>query len=50
MRCEICKKIGLEEDFLFVPDDDLKEVPICYDCATEDQLKLKWTIDDADED
>lgn len=44
MHCSKCKKIGLEEDFVFVRTDVVYgfEVPICYDCAPIEELKLKW--------
>lgn len=44
MHCSICKKIGLEENFIFIQTDDVRgyEVPICFDCATEEELKMQW--------
>jgi hypothetical protein len=44
MHCSICKKLGLEENFIFVQTDDVRgyEVPICFDCAPEEEMKLKW--------
>lgn len=48
-RCSVCKKAGLEEDFLFVPVDETHENLFCYDCCPEEALKQQWPIDDVDE-
>jgi hypothetical protein len=42
MRCSICKKIGLEEDFIYPPTDEKYEVPVCFDCADPEMLRLEW--------
>ncbi len=49
-RCSECKKAGLEEDFIFVPVDELHETTFCYDCAPEEALKQHWPADEEDND
>jgi hypothetical protein len=49
-RCSVCKKAGLEEDFLFVPIDETHETVYCYDCAPEDALKQHWPVDEESND
>lgn len=49
-RCSVCKKPGLEEDFLFVATDETHETTFCYDCAPEEALKQHWPADEEDND
>ena len=48
IRCAICHKAGLEEDFVYVPVDDQHERLMCYECAPEDAMKQHWPVDDED--
>jgi len=45
-RCSVCKKAGLEEDFVFAPIDELRETIYCYDCAPESALRQHWPADE----
>lgn len=47
MRCAVCKKTGLEEDFVV---DERAGVMYCYNCAPEDALRQWWPVDDEAED
>jgi hypothetical protein len=49
-RCSVCKKAGLEEDFLFVPIDETHETVYCYECAPESALKQQWPVDEESND
>lgn len=41
-RCSVCRKAGLEEDFVFAATDELHETTFCYDCAPVEALKQDW--------
>lgn len=49
-RCSVCKKAGLEDDFIFVPVDAQHETVYCFTCAPETAMKQQWPADEEEND
>lgn len=45
-RCSNCDKAGLEDDFVFVPIDELHETIFCFECAPDTAMKQIWHTDE----
>ena len=49
IRCAVCHKAGLEDDFVYVPVDEQHEKLMCFSCAPEDAMRQTWPVDEQEE-
>ena len=49
IRCAVCHKAGLEDDFVFVPVDEQHEKLMCFQCAPPEAMQQHWPVDDDQE-